>query len=402
MKIPYRITPNSVTVVVNGRTHNITRDTPLIDFDQLTKAIKDQDFGLVQSLIDPKTSIIMHSEGRAKIMEDGTVQVDGIELHPVLVDRMKFLIKEGYDFKPLARFISNLSENPIPSAVDELFLFLEKCDLAITDDGHFIAYKKVNVNYKDIYSNSIDNSVGCLVSVPESEVDTDRNRTCSAGLHFCSEKYLDHYGSGGIGNDRTMLLKINPKDVRAIPSDYDNAKGRATKYLVIGEVGTATADLIKNSAVVKTTEVEETKDVTKSVGLRNEATVTKVAAVSGTSKADAVKAGYVVGDKVKLVDGKAVLFTSKDAKAVTRSWETKSVKAAVRTAMASAAPVAVVAAPKVTAATVAVPAPKMNGAMFTRAELFQIFKIKDNIEFDRIRLTGSKFIEASAGLYRIV
>jgi hypothetical protein len=32
-----------------------------------------------------------------------------------------------------------------------------------------------------------------------------------------------------------MILKINPRDVVSIPSDYENTKGRTCKYEVIGE-----------------------------------------------------------------------------------------------------------------------------------------------------------------------
>jgi hypothetical protein len=32
------------------------------------------------------------------------------------------------------------------------------------------------------------------------------------------------------------LIKINPADVVSIPSDYNNAKGRCCKYVVVGEI----------------------------------------------------------------------------------------------------------------------------------------------------------------------
>jgi hypothetical protein len=62
-------------------------------------------------------------------------------------------------------------------------------------------------------------------------VDDNKDVTCSAGLHFCSRSYLDHFGG-----DRIMILKINPADVVSIPSDYNDAKGRACRYEVIGEL----------------------------------------------------------------------------------------------------------------------------------------------------------------------
>jgi hypothetical protein len=39
------------------------------------------------------------------------------------------------------------------------------------------------------------------------------------------------------GGDRTVIVKINPADVVSIPSDYNDAKGRACRYEVVGEVG---------------------------------------------------------------------------------------------------------------------------------------------------------------------
>jgi len=64
------------------------------------------------------------------------------------------------------------------------------------------------------------------------EVNDDKNQTCSAGLHFCSQDYLNHFGGS-----RIMILKINPRDVVSIPTDYKNSKGRCCRYEVIGELG---------------------------------------------------------------------------------------------------------------------------------------------------------------------
>jgi hypothetical protein len=34
-----------------------------------------------------------------------------------------------------------------------------------------------------------------------------------------------------------VILKINPRDVVSIPSDYNNSKGRACRYEIAGELG---------------------------------------------------------------------------------------------------------------------------------------------------------------------
>ena len=68
--------------------------------------------------------------------------------------------------------------------------------------------------------------------MPRNQVNDDKNQTCSEGLHFCSQEYL-----GSFGGDRVMILKINPKDVVSIPSDYNRSKGRACRYEIIAELG---------------------------------------------------------------------------------------------------------------------------------------------------------------------
>jgi hypothetical protein len=78
----------------------------------------------------------------------------------------------------------------------------------------------------------MNNSVGQVVEMERNTVDDDKDRTCSSGLHFCSQSYLAHFGG-----ERTVIVKINPRDVVSIPSDYNDAKGRACRYEVIGELG---------------------------------------------------------------------------------------------------------------------------------------------------------------------
>jgi hypothetical protein len=117
---------------------------------------------------------------------------------------------------------------------------LEKNNLPITSDGHFLAYKKVRKDFKDCHTGTMDNSVGKIVEMERHEVDDNANNTCSNGLHFCSKEYLNHFGG-----ERTVIVKINPADVVSIPTDYDFSKGRACRYEVIGELGVHPDDAFK-------------------------------------------------------------------------------------------------------------------------------------------------------------
>jgi hypothetical protein len=141
------------------------------------------------------------------------------------------MLRLQLDVKPMVMFIENLMQNPSHRAVKELFGFMEACSLPITEDGYFLAYKRVRGDYKSVHDGKTDNSIGAVVEMPRNMVDENANQTCSYGLHFCSYDYLQHFSG-----DRIVVLKINPADVVAIPTDYNNSKGRACKYEVVGEI----------------------------------------------------------------------------------------------------------------------------------------------------------------------
>jgi hypothetical protein len=179
---------------------------------------------------------------------------------PVLQNRVIKIIEAGLDPHPMVLFMEKLLANPNPTAIEELFLFLDACQLPITDDGDFIAYKIVQNDYFDIYSQTMKNEIGDILEVPRFTVDADRNRTCSSGLHFCSKDYLNHYGSSSRASDRAMLVKINPADVVAIPSDYNNAKGRTCRYEVVGEVAGVWRDTLPKTDYTESPVVSEDND----------------------------------------------------------------------------------------------------------------------------------------------
>jgi hypothetical protein len=76
-----------------------------------------------------------------------------------------------------------------------------------------------------------------VVSMERNLVDDDQNRTCSTGLHFCSQDYLRSFGG-----ERIVILKINPRDVVSIPNDYNDSKGRCARYEIVDEIDKDKAD----------------------------------------------------------------------------------------------------------------------------------------------------------------
>ena len=230
---PYLIQGSNVVVVIDNKPHTISKTH--ITFTKVVDAIKAQDWDLVRDIIEPKKVVLNYGQGHVSIQGDKFFW-KGQEMHNALTNKMVQMLGEGFPIEPLVLFMENLMANPSRRAVTELYGFLEKGELPITPDGHFLAYKKVREDYKDIHSGTMDNSVGQIVQMERNEVDDDKDRTCSTGLHFCSKDYLPNFGSGP-GN-RVMILKINPADVVSIPSDYNDTKGRACRYEVIGELET--------------------------------------------------------------------------------------------------------------------------------------------------------------------
>ena len=229
MSLPYLIQGNNIVVVINNQPHTISKTH--ITYQKVLDAIKANDWATVQDVIEPKKVVINYGKGNVEVQGDKLFW-RGAEMHNALTTRMISMLQEGFPVEPLVLFMENLMSNPSKRAVDELYGFLEKNNLPITPDGHFLAYKKVRENYMDCHSGTFNNSVGMICEMERNQVDDDKDRTCSTGLHFCSQEYLNHFGG-----EHTMILKINPRDVVSIPSDYNNSKGRCSRYEVIGELG---------------------------------------------------------------------------------------------------------------------------------------------------------------------
>ena len=228
MAYPFLIQGNNIVVVIGNKSHTVSKTH--LTYQKVLEAIKAQDWDLVKDIIEPKKVVLNYGKGNVSVHGEELFW-KGKPLHNAMSSRMIQMLQDGFPIEPMVNFMENLYNNPSKRAVDELYGFLEKSQLPITPDGHFLAYKKVRENYFDVHSGTMDNSVGKIVEMARNEVDDNKDRTCSAGLHFCSLGYLSHFGG-----EKIMIVKINPADVVSIPSDYNDTKGRACRYEVIGEL----------------------------------------------------------------------------------------------------------------------------------------------------------------------
>ena len=243
---PFIMNDASITIIIDGKSHTINNKH--VSFTKIKEAIKNNDFRIIKQLIDVKVSINTYGEGLVTI-EDGVISYKGQPMHNALTRRMLTMMSEGFSIDPLVKFLENVMLNPSYRAVTELYGFLEKNNLPITDNGTFLAYKKIRNDWKDIYSGKIDNSIGTTVEMIRNSVDDNCARTCSSGLHFCSLDYLPNYSGDLARGNRVVILEINPADVVSIPVDYNNSKGRCCKYKVVDDVTSQSIDYLKNKPV---------------------------------------------------------------------------------------------------------------------------------------------------------
>lgn len=229
--VPYLIQGKNIILVIDGKSHTISKDTH-IAYGKIVDALKAQDWDALRDHVEPRKAILNFGAGNVSIV-DNKIFWKGQPFHNSLSNRMIEMYQDGFPIDPMIRFMENLMENPSKRSVDQVYGFLEKNKLPITEDGYFLAYKRVRNDYLDIHSGTISNKIGEIVEMDRNAVDDNPDSHCSTGLHFCSESYLGSFGSA---TQPVMILKINPADVVSIPTDYNGAKGRCMRYEVVAEV----------------------------------------------------------------------------------------------------------------------------------------------------------------------
>jgi hypothetical protein len=230
---PFTQSDKGLSIMIDGQPRVFGSSHP--SYDAIISELENGNDDAVRSLVDVRRDVANRTLGRVQILNN-TVLVGGREVTGRLVTRILEMVSRGSAaVDGYIRFLDNLMMNPSKTAIDELYLFIEACDLPITPEGNFLAYKRVRGDFMDIHSNSIRNAIGDEPLMERNDVCDNREMTCSDGLHFCSYTYLPSYG-GWTDQNRVMVVEVNPANVVSIPSDYNNAKGRTWTYRVVGEI----------------------------------------------------------------------------------------------------------------------------------------------------------------------
>lgn len=247
------ITSDGCTIYIDGKSYSADKSHPR--YTQIVEAIRAEAWDDIPGLVSIAIAVQNYTTGTAVTVDAdaGVVSYQGEPLRGYLVERILAMMNDGFNIKPMTSYLENLMQNPSKRSVDELHGFNEYGRMPITEDGYFIAYKRIR-GWFDTYTGKVLNKPAYLldnedlarlpytvngvtvdlvdgeltVSMPRNKVDDVAERTCSYGLHFCSQEYLKSFSG-----DKIVVLKINPADVVSIPTDYNNTKGRCAKYQVI-------------------------------------------------------------------------------------------------------------------------------------------------------------------------
>jgi hypothetical protein len=232
----------NVTVMYNRKSHMIAVDHP--NYHKIKEALKLKNFKNFEKLLDTGAALKKLSKGVCTV-QFGEVYFNGQPLHNVVTTRILQLMREGFPFEPMLRFLENLMMNPSERSRNELYGFLEHHNIPITEDGCFLAYKSVSGDYYSKASGSLKlesgsdkggrilNKPGEKIRCSRSQVDDEAGRTCSNGLHVGA---LSYSGPGGWYNhsgDKCVVVKVNPADAVSVPADHNAQKLRVCAYEVL-------------------------------------------------------------------------------------------------------------------------------------------------------------------------
>lgn len=248
-----------------GHWHVTVENRPVIfdpthpEYINLVECVKTGDAEEFIRLLETGHTIENWSEGDFRFV-DGFLFYDDEPVRKVITGRIVQMLKEGWDHKPMLKFLENLYENVSHRAVNEFYDWIQHKGLAITPDGCILGYKGVAVysgpEQDDLDGNPLKegdlvdrytgfshrNNVGDAPAMKRRKVDDNCNNGCGSGLHAGTFEYA----SGWAGSDgKVVLVKIDPRDVVSIPTDCDFQKLRCRTY----EVVDVARDIIETAVV---------------------------------------------------------------------------------------------------------------------------------------------------------
>jgi len=251
IKVNYHVLGSSLVINYSGKTFPFSKDLPIAQ--KILDLIRSGKKNEIPELIDYSLKLSKVDATKEFLVIDGKVYSNGVEVDPYMSNRLMELSELGLPIEPLLNFWKKVQLNPSETSRAAVFKFVEFNKFPLTDDGNFIAYKRVRKDLKDIHSGTFDNSPGKQPTMDWKDVDPNPNNTCSRGLHVAGYDYaMFSYGGGRNSGNIMIEVEVNPKDVVAVPTDYNAQKCRVATYLVVsisdGEIQDDLIDIEKLKA----------------------------------------------------------------------------------------------------------------------------------------------------------
>lgn len=247
------VTRDGASFFMNGKSYTIGKDHP--NYDNIINAVKNDAWESIPELANIKIAInnaIEKTNIKDLYIKDNKVIYKHITFPDDLCEYVINLVRDFKDLTPIVKFMDKLLANPDHRVFQQLFGFISYGKNPLTPDGNFLAYKKVNADFTSVHDRKFKNNVGTTVSMSRENCNNNPEETCSTGLHFCSKDYLNNYPG-----DKIVILEISPTDVVSIPVDYNNTKGRACQYKIVGTLTDFEVNkVLNNNDVLKVATVD--------------------------------------------------------------------------------------------------------------------------------------------------
>jgi len=224
-------TDKRLTVTINGKrfVKEFDSEKKLLKF--LGKLEEEKSMKKRIEMMSPAGLILR--DKRFYFNSDKQLCIKGFE-HPFPARLSKKILQSldnGLSVNSLVNFWAKCHLNPEWRAIEELYDFLEYTEITLTEEGDIIGYKsveEVDGGFRPFHNrNSWLYVIDEEARMKYEEVDADRNRTCSHGLHVGSMEYVTAFGS----SDRAILVvKVSPADVVSVPADYNGQKLRSCAF----------------------------------------------------------------------------------------------------------------------------------------------------------------------------
>lgn len=224
----------TVSLNLNGQLFSFGPEHP--NYQVIIKAINDEN-ELEMEKLTRKDEICAATGGKVSYI-GGVVRWNGSKIDNAVSRRIIELDSQGHSVTFILKFLEKCYQNPDPTVVDRLYLFLENSCIHIDPNGDIIGYKKVRSNNYDYYSGKFLYAIGQTVKMDRNLCDSNSFNTCAPSLHLGSLEYAKGFYNG---EGKIIIGKCNPKNVVCVPEEGSYGKLRTCEIEVLADFKDAEA-----------------------------------------------------------------------------------------------------------------------------------------------------------------